>query len=48
MAPSRRCEGSPSIGRVAEGKNGLVRMTTTIGVDRIVDLLSGEQLPRIC
>lgn len=29
-------------------KPGLVTMRTTIGTSRIVDMLSGEQLPRIC
>ncbi len=36
------------IGKVREGTRGLVTMTTTIGGSRVVDMLSGEQLPRIC
>ena len=39
------------IGRVTEVSSnniGLVTMQSTIGASRIVDLLSGEQLPRIC
>jgi len=33
---------------VAEGTRGRVEMKGRIGVLRILDLLSGEQLPRIC
>ena len=41
--------GASLIGRVAESHpHGLVTMTTEIGATRIVDMLSGEQLPRIC
>lgn len=36
------------IGRVAEDPSGLVTMKSRIGSNRIVDMLSGEQLPRIC
>ncbi len=36
------------IGRVTAVTNATVTMTSLIGVDRIVDMLSGEQLPRIC
>jgi hydrogenase expression/formation protein HypE len=36
------------IGEVTEGRKGLVTMNTTIGTRRVVDMLSGEQLPRIC
>jgi hydrogenase expression/formation protein HypE len=36
------------IGRVTEEHAGLVRMKTRIGSTRIVDMISGEQLPRIC
>ncbi|HEY0868415.1 MAG TPA: hydrogenase expression/formation protein HypE [Fimbriimonas sp.] len=35
------------IGSVRDGK-GLVTMKSRIGVERVLDLLSGEQLPRIC
>lgn len=36
------------IGSVTTLANSTVTMTSLIGVDRIVDMLSGEQLPRIC
>jgi hydrogenase expression/formation protein HypE len=36
------------IGQVGDEGSGLVTMKSRIGVNRIVDLLSGEQLPRIC
>lgn len=36
------------IGKVAADATGLVTMKSRIGVNRIVDMLSGEQLPRIC
>ncbi|HLJ67604.1 MAG TPA: hydrogenase expression/formation protein HypE [Chloroflexota bacterium] len=36
------------IGSVAEDGDHVVTMTSRIGVDRVVDMLSGEQLPRIC
>ena len=36
------------IGEVTEGPRGLVAMRSRIGGTRIVDMLSGEQLPRIC
>ncbi|MBS7669294.1 hydrogenase expression/formation protein HypE [Croceicoccus gelatinilyticus] len=36
------------IGQVVSDKPGFVRMTTAIGGMRVVDWLSGEQLPRIC
>lgn len=41
-------EGAAYIGSVTDGRPGLVTMTTAIGSRRIVDMLSGEQLPRIC
>lgn len=37
-----------AIGKVTAGTNGLVRIKTCYGNYRIVDMLSGEQLPRIC
>ena len=37
-----------SIGEVAAGPAGQVTLTTGIGGERIVDMLTGEQLPRIC
>lgn len=36
------------IGRVTRRTTGQVTITSKIGVQRIVDMLSGEQLPRIC
>ncbi|MGO8739789.1 MAG: hydrogenase expression/formation protein HypE, partial [Rhodoblastus sp.] len=36
------------IGHVVEDVNHFVQMATSFGGDRIVDWLSGEQLPRIC
>ena len=36
------------IGAVREDRSGLVTMKSRIGTTRVVDMLSGEQLPRIC
>jgi len=36
------------IGTVTEENSGMVIMKTTIGSKRVVDMISGEQLPRIC
>jgi hydrogenase expression/formation protein HypE len=36
------------IGRVVEERPGVVVMKTRIGGERVVDMMSGEQLPRIC
>jgi hydrogenase expression/formation protein HypE len=36
------------IGTVLDDTPGLVTMRSSIGASRIVDMLSGEQLPRIC
>ncbi len=36
------------IGWVSENSAGLVTAKTALGTDRIVDMFSGEQLPRIC
>lgn len=36
------------IGHVDEKQPGLVTLRSVIGVNRVVDMLSGEQLPRIC
>jgi len=36
------------IGEVTSGPRGIVSITTRIGGTRIVDMLTGEQLPRIC
>ncbi len=40
--------GAAVVGRVAEGPAGRVTLRTTLGTARLLDLLSGEQLPRIC
>ncbi len=41
--------GAERIGAVnADGRPGVVTMKSRIGATRIVDMLSGEQLPRIC
>jgi hydrogenase expression/formation protein HypE len=40
--------GARRIGSVDQAPSGLVTMTSEIGASRIVDMLSGEQLPRIC
>jgi hydrogenase expression/formation protein HypE len=36
------------IGRVTDAQPGLVTLRTTLGTSRIVDMLAGDQLPRIC
>jgi hydrogenase expression/formation protein HypE len=36
------------IGTVTDGWPGLVRMRMALGTTRMVDMLSGDQLPRIC
>jgi hydrogenase expression/formation protein HypE len=36
------------IGTVSEKNPGLVTMRTALGTERIVDMLAGDQLPRIC
>jgi hydrogenase expression/formation protein HypE len=36
------------IGKVTEANAGLVIMQTVVGGERIVEMMSGEQLPRIC
>ncbi len=40
--------GACIIGRVTEGGHGAVSMETLVGGKRAIDMLSGEQLPRIC
>ncbi|MEO5753211.1 MAG: AIR synthase-related protein, partial [Chthoniobacterales bacterium] len=39
---------SAIIGEVVSDHPGFVTMTTRVGGMRVVDMLSGEQLPRIC
>jgi hydrogenase expression/formation protein HypE len=36
------------IGTVSEGRSGFVTMRSLVGGERVVPLLAGEQLPRIC
>jgi hydrogenase expression/formation protein HypE len=40
--------GARVIGTLTDSHQGLVTMRTRLGTTRIVDLLSGDQLPRIC
>jgi len=40
--------GAICVGKVHSGPSGRVNLKGAIGVSRILDLLSGEQLPRIC
>jgi hydrogenase expression/formation protein HypE len=42
------CAGAVEIGRVLSERGGMVKMKGRIGTTRILDMLSGEQLPRIC
>ena len=39
---------SSIIGRITADHPSVVRMITSIGSSRIIDMLTGEQLPRIC
>jgi hydrogenase expression/formation protein HypE len=39
---------SQIIGEVTERPNGMVLMKTSVGGTRVVDVLFGEQMPRIC
>lgn len=40
--------GAKRIGAVIAGRPGLVTLKSVLGATRVLDLLSGEQLPRIC
>ena len=40
--------GAVRIGQVLEKPAGLVTMKSRLGTERVLDMLSGEQLPRIC
>ena len=42
------CTGAVPIGTVEAGPAGLVVLESRIGGNRVLDVLSGEQLPRIC
>lgn len=48
MRSGQEADDACLIGRVVEKPAGQVTITSRIGVDRIVDMISGEQLPRIC
>ncbi len=48
MRSAKGGEGSVRIGTVTESDRGTVFLRTSLGTKRILDLLSGEQLPRIC
>ena len=39
---------SAIVGTVTESHTGMVTMKTPFGTSRIVDMLPGDQLPRIC
>ena len=41
-------EGAVVVGAVVAEHPGMVTMRTIVGSERIVDMLVGEQLPRIC
>jgi hydrogenase expression/formation protein HypE len=41
-------EGAALIGEVTEAPQGLVTMVTRFGGERVLDMLEGEMLPRIC
>ncbi len=41
-------ESAVAIGRVVDAHRGMVTCRTAVGAERIVDMLVGEQLPRIC
>ena len=40
--------GAVRIGQVSERPSGMVTMKSRLGTERVLDMLSGEQLPRIC
>ena len=48
MKKTRYGEGAVIIGEVDEESKGRVLMKTAIGSTRVVDMLAGEMLPRIC
>jgi len=41
-------QGSVQVGKVEEAPGRTVVLQSRIGGNRVVDMLSGEQLPRIC
>lgn len=48
MRANPQGEGAALIGETRAAKRGSVTLRSLIGVERVLDLLSGEQLPRIC
>jgi len=48
MKRDKNGENSRIIGTVGDESDGMVVMNTTIGSSRVLDLLTGEMLPRIC
>jgi hydrogenase expression/formation protein HypE len=48
MRPFEEGRDASLIGRVTGEDPGIVKLRTTIGSTRVVDMISGEQLPRIC
>lgn len=48
MRRTRYGEGAVAIGRVVANPAGRVLLKTSIGSTRVVDMLAGEMLPRIC
>ena len=48
MKRNKAGEASEIVGEVIDGPAGRVTLQTVLGSHRIVDKLSGEQLPRIC
>jgi hydrogenase expression/formation protein HypE len=40
--------GAVRIGQVLEKPSGMVTVKSQLGTERVLDMLSGEQLPRIC
>jgi hydrogenase expression/formation protein HypE len=48
MKQTRYGEGAVVIGEVAAEPKGRVLLKTALGSTRVVDMLAGEMLPRIC
>jgi hydrogenase expression/formation protein HypE len=48
MSKHRLGAGACAIGRVSDASPGMVTLKSRIGAQRILDMFTGEQLPRIC
>ena len=48
MQNTKYGENAVIIGKVIQTKNAQVRLKTAIGGTRLIDMLPGEMLPRIC